>query len=141
MRHNQALKEVARQIEEVRAQPVPQEETRDIIFVKEGTRPPGHSRSSLVRAGLLQTASDWVIKVDIGRQLKFPEQIVPTSLRPDLVLTSNSTKTVIVVELTVPWEDRFEESHELKKAKYEDLLAEARFRGWRTYCFPVEVGC
>ena len=72
--------------------------------------------------------------------MRFPAHITTTNLRPDIVITSDTTKTVIVIELTVPWEERLEEAHELKKAKYEDLLAEAKRKGWHTYCFPVEVG-
>ena len=44
-------------------------------------------------------------------------------------MTSYNKKTVVLVELKVPWEDRFEVSHELKEAKYEDLLAEAQAKG------------
>uniref|UniRef100_A0A3B3RKF3 Uncharacterized protein n=1 Tax=Paramormyrops kingsleyae TaxID=1676925 RepID=A0A3B3RKF3_9TELE len=42
--------------------------------------------------GLLSTACDWKLQVDLGRQLKFPEHISATSLCPDMVLTSESTK-------------------------------------------------
>lgn len=31
----------------------------------------------------------------------------------------------LIVELTVPWEDRLAISHQLKKAKYQDLIDEA----------------
>uniref|UniRef100_A0A1A8DYB0 Uncharacterized protein n=1 Tax=Nothobranchius kadleci TaxID=1051664 RepID=A0A1A8DYB0_NOTKA len=50
-------------------------------------------------------------QVDVGRQLKFPENITATSLRPDMVI-SESTKQVVILELTVPWEDHIEEAHE-----------------------------
>ena len=52
------------------------------------------------------------MRVDLGRQLKFPEEIAITSLRPDIVLWSQSTKQVALIELTVPWEERIEEVHE-----------------------------
>ena len=45
------------------------------------------------------------------------------------------------VELTVPWEDRIEESHQNKGQKYDHIVAEAIQNGWRAHCFPVEVGC
>ncbi len=34
------------------------------------------------------------MRVDLGRQLKFPEEIVVTSLRPDIVLWSQATMQV-----------------------------------------------
>ena len=47
----------------------------------------------------------------------------------------------IIIELTVHWEERCNEAHERKLSKYEDLLAECRKQGWKTWNFPVEVGC
>ncbi|RXN22630.1 reverse transcriptase [Labeo rohita] len=78
---------------------------KSITFVRAGEMaqqrqsPPG---------GLLNTAQDWKLQVDLGRQLKFPEYILSTSLRPDMVITSDASKQVVLVELTVPWEDRME---------------------------------
>ncbi len=59
------------------------------------------------------------MRVDLGRQLKFPEEIVVTSLRPDIVLWSQATMQVALIELTVPWEERIEEAHERKLGKYQ----------------------
>ena len=56
--------------------------------------------------GLLATARDWQLSVDLGGQLKFPERITRTSLRPDLVLTSDSTKQIVLLELTVKQQER-----------------------------------
>ena len=64
--------------------------------------------------GLLHRAKDWDFMVDIGKQLKIPEDILVTSLRPDMVLISRTRKELILIELTVPWEDRIEEAHGLK---------------------------
>jgi len=58
-----------------------------------------------------------------------------------VVSTSESTKQVVILELTVPWEDRIEEAHERKRAKYAGLSSECQNNGWKTRCEPVEVGC
>ncbi|XP_052777991.1 uncharacterized protein LOC128215335 [Mya arenaria] len=79
--------------------------------------------------------------VDLGKKLKFPEEVAHTNLRPDIVLWSRSPKLVVLVELTVPWEERCEEAYELKTGKYHDLVDTYRERGWKTWLFPVEVGC
>lgn len=42
--------------------------------------------------------------VDLEEQLKFPQHIVTSTLRPDVALVSNATKQVVLLELTVPWE-------------------------------------
>ncbi|KAM9850143.1 tectonic-1 [Aulostomus maculatus] len=83
----------------------------------------------------------WELRVDLGKQLKFPEIVATTSLRPDVVLTSATSKQVVLLELTVPWEDHIEEANERKRAKYQELVEECRRNGWRARCEPIEVGC
>ena len=62
--------------------------------------------------GLLIAAQDWQLNVDLGRQLKFPETIAVTTLRPDMVLMSETSRPVVLLELTVPWEDQMEEAYD-----------------------------
>ena len=57
-----------------------------------------------------------------------------------MVLMSGATKQVVLLELTVPWEDRMEEAQERKRAKYAELVAECRRNGWKARCEPIEVG-
>ena len=89
------------------------------------------------------TASDWQLLVDVQKKLRYPEEITVTSMRPDMLLLSRESKTIHIVELTVPWEDRLNISHKLKAAKYQDLqLAdETCVKGWTTSLMPLEVGC
>jgi len=75
---------------------------------------------------MLTSAQDWDLKVDLGRQLKFPETVAITSLRPDMVLISEASKQIILFELTVPWEDRIEEANERKRSKYIELVKECQ---------------
>ena len=81
------------------------------------------------------------MKVDVGRKLQIPPDIVATNLRPDLLLISRQQKCLIMVELTVPWETRIEENHERKRLKYNELCNEGIDNGWNCICYPVEVGC
>ena len=46
------------------------------------------------------------------------EVVAITTLRPDIVLTSVASKQVILLELTVPWEDRMEEANERKRTHF-----------------------
>ncbi|KAI8496638.1 hypothetical protein Bbelb_252930 [Branchiostoma belcheri] len=71
---------------------------------------------------ILPTASDWNLRVDLDRRLVFPEEIASTNLKPDVVLWSTQTKQIVLVELTVPWEERIEEAYERKALKYQNLL-------------------
>ena len=60
----------------------------------------------------------------------FPDMI-QTTLRPDLVLWSHTPKRLILVELTVPWEERTEEALERKRGKYHDLAETYTNQGWK----------
>ena len=106
-----------------------------IQFVKQGSAPTAKA------TGLLPTAKDWELLVDLKTQLKFPPEIAVTRKRPDMVLWSRVTKQVVLMELTVPWEEGVEEAYERKMLSYNELVQECRSRGWKTWCLPFEVGC
>ena len=84
--------------------------------------------------------SDWTLQADLDKKLQIPD-IVQTSLRPDIVIQSIATKRHVIVELTVPWEERCQRAYELKKSKYIDLQTLCKERGWQTWLFPAEVCC
>ena len=138
-RHDQVLKSIAEAISKgINGSRYTQAPAKAIHFVKEGQRP--ERTSNNCSAGLLSTARDWVMTVDLERQLKIPSHITQTRLRPDIILVSEATKQLLLLELTVPWEERMEEAQERKREKYQELVEDCRRNGWRTRCMPVEVG-
>ena len=44
---------------------------------------------------------------DLQTQLVFPPEIAVTRLRPDIVMWSRSTRNLIIIKLTVPWEKKW----------------------------------
>ncbi len=106
---------------------------KNISFVRTGEQP--HMQPKPV-AGLFISVSDWELQVDLGKQLKFPDHVTATSLRPDMVLLSAALKQVLLMELTVPWEDHIVEANERKQVKYQELLEQCRRTGWKTRCEP-----
>ena len=142
-RHNQVLKKVAHHIIQLKDSKLKPTGHNQIEFVKAGHSTPAFStyRKQHVNNGIFHSATDWEVQVDIGKQVSVPSHILRTQLRPDMIITSASSKCIVLIELTVPWEDRFDEAHELKFAKYEPILLEAQRKGWRALCFPIEVGC
>lgn len=86
-------------------------------------------------------AQDCSMRADLGRRLQFPREITSTSLQPDIVLWSSTTKLVLLIELTIQWEAGVEAAWEPKRLKYSDLAEECRKAGWRTTIYLVEVGC
>ncbi len=56
-------------------------------------------RTDSSATSILYEVSDWEMQVELKKEL---EEVATTTLRPEMVLLSRSTKTIIVVELTVP---------------------------------------
>ncbi|XP_052223860.1 uncharacterized protein LOC127839510 [Dreissena polymorpha] len=69
------------------------------------------------KASVLDGTRDWKMEIDLGSRFVFPN-VVQTTLRPDIVLRSETGKKLVTIELTVPWEARCEEAYERKKAKF-----------------------
>ena len=61
--------------------------------------------------------------------------------RPHTVIWSDTVKRVIIVELTVPWEENMEETFWGKKFRYENLRMECEDKGWARQVMPIQVGC
>ena len=89
----------------------------------------------------MDTAQDWEVRVDLNGRLRIPTSITTTDLRPDMVLISESTRQLGIIQLTVPNENRIEVSGELKKAKYAPTAEEGTRKGWRVRVWAVEMGC
>ncbi|KAF7648493.1 hypothetical protein LDENG_00156240 [Lucifuga dentata] len=90
---------------------------------------------------VLTPGCEWNMRVDLDHQLKFPHEIATTVLWPDIVLWSIPARTVILAELTVPWEEGMEAAFERKKEKYSELSAECMEAEWKASTIPVEIGC
>jgi hypothetical protein len=90
-------------------------------------------------ASFLDPAGEWQIAIDL-KHLVFPTEILVTAQRPDIVVWSRLLKHIILIELTVPWEENIEASHKRKLDRYNELVAQCRKKGWRCELFAVEVG-
>lgn len=86
-----------------------------IVFVKEGEWLKKQPKNCSV--GLLSMARDWVMTVDLERQLKIPPHITQSSLRPDIILVSEAIRQLMLLELTLLWEERMEVAQERKTVK------------------------
>ena len=112
-RHDTVLRELAHILELERKKKHTKGNTgiTFIPFVKEGTTNMPTSNAKK------QQASDWTLQADLDKKLQFSD-IVQMVLRPDIVIQSTATKRLVIVELTLPWEERSQSAYELKKAKY-----------------------
>ena len=115
-RHNKVLEVVIgllrAQCETANQQPVTAKEPI-IQFLKEGECPVRKQKHPNMK--LLNIASDWKVSADLKTSLQFPVHIIQTEKWPDIVAWSDSKKSVLLIELTVPWEENREDAHERKK--------------------------
>jgi len=143
-RHDCVLRKIAHGIQSfLQTNSVVSKGVSRIHFVRASENPVVKRRRKPV-LGILHQAADFVMDVDLEKRLKFPEHIAVSELkRPDIVLYSNSLKTVVFVELTCPCEERFAESQLAKENRYgegSDLWNKCVGNGWKVVVFPVEVG-
>ena len=63
------------------------------------------------------------------------------TLRPNGVIFSQKLKTVIVLELTVPIEDRVITAKFIKSKRYDSLIQKCQSHGWKALLLTLEIGC
>ena len=80
------------------------------------------------------------MSVDLKGGLKIPIGVTTTNLKPAIIVESEKTKQMGIIELKVPIEDRIEVSGEIKKEKYQRIVNEGKQNGWRVTCWAVEIG-
>ena len=108
-------------------------------FLMEGECPVRKQKNPSMK--LLNRACDWKVSADLKTSLQFPVYNIQTEKRPDIVAWSDSKKSVLLIEMTVPWEENRGEAHERKKNRYETLRADCVEKGWICHVIPIEAGC
>jgi hypothetical protein len=143
-RHNELLRIlhffVGKSIRSLSTRPIPavQHPAAKMQFVKAGQK--GKPRD--VRPpSVLQMAKDWRISADLpSLAYQFPPHIAVTAQRPDIVIWSESIRTIILLELTVSYERGIADAHTRKQEKYAELVETCRSAQWKVLLRPVEVG-
>jgi len=69
-----------------------------------------------------------------------PVEILCTLQKPDIVMWSRSTRTMIFLELTCPFEENITSAAKYKLGRYEKLVCRVRARGWQCHLLTLEVG-
>ena len=93
------------------------------------------------RQHLLSHANDWKILLDLHHlPIIFPTKICGvTDQRPDIVIWSTNSKTVLLLELTSPCEEAMVSANIRKSARYVSLSDLIELNGWKCSIFPFEV--
>ncbi|KAL5254062.1 hypothetical protein ACHWQZ_G013725 [Mnemiopsis leidyi] len=138
-RHDQVLRVICSTLlERLKTTPQPKKKNWLVFKSKESSYKNNWEREKRP----LDLAKDWVLLHDEDETKKgFPQHITNTPLRPDIVVYSDSLKTVYLIELTCGDESNFESQRARKESRYEQLLADISAAGWTAQLFTVEVGC
>ena len=83
---------------------------------------------------------DWDVSADLPKWDNHPSIIKETRIRPNIVIHSASTQQLIMVERTVPYENRMEEAHIYKREKYLNQIKKLEDAGYKAVVMPVAVG-
>ena len=62
------------------------------------------------------------VTADLPEEYSFPNHIVQTELCPDIDLWDDTSKSLTLLELTIPFEAGFEVAQQRKENKYLDIL-------------------
>lgn len=63
-----------------------------------------------------------------------------STLCPNILLFSISTKKMIIIEVTCPCKENMSQWNEEKSQKYYPLYCSIRFNGWSVHFYVIEVG-
>ena len=63
----------------------------------------------------MEQDNNWKVSADLETSLQFPLHIIQTEKQSDIVAWSDSKKSDLLIELTLPREENWEEAHERKK--------------------------
>ena len=80
----------------------------------------------------------WKVAADLESALVFP--VVPTKLRPDMIVWNEEEKVMKIIELIVSWETNIDDAYNRKNVRYENLCNFCEDEGCATDCLPIEVG-
>ena len=119
------------QCETANQQPVTAKEPI-IQFHKEGEYPVRKQKNPNMK--LLNGASDWKVSADLKTCLQFLVHITQTEKRPDIVAWSDSKNGVLLIELTVPWEENREEESRAEEKLIRDTACRLRGKGLDMAC-------
>ena len=103
------------------------------------TRSTGRKNSSQRQWPMQRPGCDWQVKAGLNQQLKFPIKIPVSSLQPDIALWSASARTVIIAELTVPWEEWYSKLAAAFKDYYCQFITCTGHTGGSKCCFSLTL--
>ena len=115
-------------------------------FVSERSRIHAGSKQTIKywaipRQNLLGSSGDWEVFANLpGWHNNYPKTISSKGLWRDIVLLSRANLKIIVVELSISYESRMDQSHEYKTSKYEDVKKKLEKEGYSMIVKAAEIG-
>ncbi len=95
--------------------------------------------AEISRTIILNLPQGFETTTDLGSEYSFPQYLAATDQRPDMVLWNDTTKSVTLLELTIPFDTLLEEAAKRKKVKYHELVSRIKGSGYETTFLTIEV--
>ena len=67
--------------------------------------------------------------------------VTETIQRPDFIVWSEEQRHIIILELTVPWQEDIKHAELRKEQRYEELIDACVDKDWATEYYHLAVGC
>jgi hypothetical protein len=145
-RHNQVLKLIRLAVLDGIHNANHSEKSGERVWLRSGEKPPPKDPKAKAVGHLLAGAKQWKCAFDLPSDqgvfpsVVIPPEIVASKLRPDGVIWSAKAKRIVLLELTVPFEECMEGATKRKQSRYAMLADTLRRNGWFTTVLTVEVG-
>ncbi len=89
-------------------------------------------------------SEQWKIYSDLPDAMQgcstIPTDILVTAQKPDLVIRDSESKSIFIIELSVPFERNIEDTHKKKIDRYENLISDIKDSGYSVRYYALEVG-
>lgn len=94
------------------------------------------SRCRAKKRHILENANDWKIVANVNRLRHYPQVLVESSKRPDVLLSSTKADMFVLSDLKVPQEGR----NTLKEDRCMELTMDLHQKGYEVWFLAFEVG-
>ncbi len=96
--------------------------------------------AEISRTIILNLPEGFETTTDLGSEYSFLQYLAATDQRPDIILWNGTTKSVTLLELTIPFDTLLEEAAKRKEVKYHELVSHIKGSGYATTFLSIEVG-
>ncbi len=86
----------------------------------------------------------WKVNSDLPNSMQgcstIPTEILVTVQKHDLVICNSQSKSIFIIELSVPFERNIDDTHKRKMDRYQNLISDIKDTGYSVKYYALEIG-